>query len=329
MAKKKILVIGGAGFLGYHISKKLMKKFNIHIVDNLSRGKLDKDLLKLIKTKNVKFYKKDLSKNINLNSFSKNYTYIFQFAAIVGVKNVLSSPFKVIEQNFNIQTNSIKIAMKQKKLSKFLFTSTSEVHLGNVYKNKINFPTKEEDEIILPDIKEPRSTYMMSKILGELMLHNSNLKFLIFRPNNIFGERMGMSHVIPELVNKFLNSKKNSSVIINNHSHSRSFCYIDDAVHQMIKLTFSKSLNQTFNIGNDKNLIKIIDLAKMIRKLTARNDVKIKKGKFVDGSPKKRLPSLKKIKLLFRINFKKNLKKHCINTINWNKKKIYENSKNN
>ena len=111
---KKILVIGGAGFLGYHISKKLMKKFNIHIVDNLSRGKLDKDLLKLIKTKNVKFYKKDLSKNINLNSFSKNYTYIFQFAAIVGVKDVLSSPFKVIEQNFNIQTNSIKIAMKQK-----------------------------------------------------------------------------------------------------------------------------------------------------------------------------------------------------------------------
>ena len=161
------------------------------------------------------------------------------------------------------------------------------MHLGNVYKNKINFPTKEEDEIILPDIKEPRSTYMMSKILGELMLHNSNLKFLIFRPNNIFGERMGMSHVIPELVNKFLNSKKNSSIIINNHSHSRSFCYIDDAVHQMIKLTFSKSLNQTFNIGNDKNLIKIIDLAKMIRKLTARDDVKIKKGKFVDGSQKK------------------------------------------
>ena len=62
MAKKKILVIGGAGFLGYHISKKLMKKFNIHIVDNLSRGKLDK-ILKLIKTK-CQVYKKDLSKNI-------------------------------------------------------------------------------------------------------------------------------------------------------------------------------------------------------------------------------------------------------------------------
>lgn len=328
MLKKKILIIGGAGFLGFHLAKKLLNKYKVDIIDDLSRGKLDKDFRLLLKNKNVNLIKKDISKKINLNFFKKDYKYIFQLAAIVGVKNVLSNPFKVIEKNLMIQMNSIKIAQNQKKLKKFLFTSTSEVHLGNAQLNKIILPTSENHQIILPKLDQKRSTYMLSKIIGENMLHNTNLNYLILRPNNIFGERMGMSHVIPELIYRFIFAKKNSLIKIDNHNHFRSFCYIEDAMGQILKLTFSSITRDVFNIGNDKNYIKIFDLAKIIQKITKRNDLTVTFGKFKDNSPKKRLPSLKKIKSKINIKLNKNLKRDCVALYKWYSRKFYEDRKN-
>ena len=102
---------------------------------------------------------------------------------------------------------------------------------------------------------------MLSKIYGEAMCHFSSIPFTILRPHNIFGERMGMSHVIPELTKKAKNHKKVFSV--NNGNHKRAFCYIDDAINMILKImNTQKTVGKTYNIGDPRFEIKIIKLAK-------------------------------------------------------------------
>ena len=130
----KVLIVGGAGFIGFHLAKRLSKEsMEVHIFDNLSRGKLDKDLKKLIRNKKIKFTKKDLLKQSQIKF--TDFDIIFNFAAIVGVENVTKKPNEVLKKNLELQLNCLKIALKQKKLKKFIFSSTSEVYAGSLKHN--------------------------------------------------------------------------------------------------------------------------------------------------------------------------------------------------
>ena len=233
----KILIIGGAGFIGFALAKRLSKKLSneVIVLDNLSRGKLDNEFLKLLKKKNVKFLKKDLTKRLNLNR--RYFDYIFQFAAIVGVRNVYLKPLKVLDINVKIHSNLIEFAHKQKALKKFIFTSTSEVFLGSLEKRTIKFPTPENETIILNNLSNPRSTYMLSKIYCEALLKHSGLNYLILRPHNIFCPRMGYDHVIPELSKKISTHENNNDSIIKKEPyHKRAYWFVEDAIDQMVSL---------------------------------------------------------------------------------------------
>ena len=101
---KKILITGGAGFIGYHLACKLLNlNFKVVLIDNLSRGKKDKYLQRLLKEKNVELLKHDLNKKFKLKN---NFDYIFHLAAVVGVKNVELNPILTLKNNilplFNI-----------------------------------------------------------------------------------------------------------------------------------------------------------------------------------------------------------------------------------
>ena len=93
---KKILITGGAGFIGYHLTKALCKKNHVTILDNFSRGKMDKHLREIKLKKNVEIISKDLNKKINLK---KKFDFIFHLAATVGVKNVIKKPVFTLENN--------------------------------------------------------------------------------------------------------------------------------------------------------------------------------------------------------------------------------------
>lgn len=317
----KILIIGGAGFIGFSLAKRLSKKLNnkIIILDNLSRGQLDNEFLRLLKKKNVKFLKKDLTKKLNINR--RDFDYIFQFAAIVGVRNVYLKPLKVLDINVKIQSNLIEFAYKQKALKKFIFTSTSEIFLGSLEKKKIKFPTSEKETIILNNLSNPRSTYMLSKIYCEALLIHSGLNYLILRPHNIFGPRMGYDHVIPELIKKISKlNNSNDSIIIENPNHKRAFCFIEDAIDQIVSLyTNLKADFKTVNIGSPRE-IKILVLAKHILKKMNKNKIRIVKKSIKNRSPLRRVPDLnlnfKLTKLSKRVNFNISL----VKTIDWYKK---------
>ena len=150
----KILILGGAGFIGFHLAKKLSISNHILIVDNLSRGKLDKDLKELLKNRNVKFRRLDIT-NAKIK-LANNFDFVFNFTAIVGVQNVNLKPDQVLEKNVLMQLASIKIAQSQKKLKKFIFSSTSEIYSGSLNNNLIKFPTPEDNLICLNKLDNPQ-----------------------------------------------------------------------------------------------------------------------------------------------------------------------------
>ena len=106
-----------------------------------------------------------------------------------------------------------------------------------------NFP---DQTIPLPNLSVNRSSYALSKIVGEFMASRSD-DYLCLRPHNIYGPNMGERHVIPNLIEKTIHARKTKTVEIFNPTHTRSFCYIDDAISQIILLLESSSIGN-FNI---------------------------------------------------------------------------------
>lgn len=321
MAHYKILIVGGAGFIGYHFAKHYsILGHEVTIVDNLSRGKMDLNLKKLISDFKINFYKHDLKKELKIKN--NNFDYIIHLAAILGVSRVISSPYETLYQNINILNSVIHFTKKCKKLKKFIFLSTSEVYAGTLRKKELTFPTKENEKIIIDQEFPKRDSYYLSKIIGEGMVKYSCKKYVIFRPHNFFGERMGSSHVIPELYNKIKNSKK-KKIFLKNSSHFRCFCYINDAINLMTKVIFSNSIiNNTFNIGDNTEEISILNLAKKINKF-CNKDIKFIDLKEKDFSPKRRYPDISSIlKLNKKFKFE-SFDKSLSNTLLW-----YSNNKN-
>ena len=323
---RRVLITGGAGFMGYHLAKRLEKNdFYIDLIDDLSRGKIDKDFKYLIKKKNIRFNNIDINSNNFFSLKKRNYDYIFHFAAIVGVKNVIKKPLEVLTKNIFLLERILNFSKKQKKLKRLIFTSSSEIYAGTLKKFGLKFPTPEETILTLNKLDDQRSTYMMSKIYGEAMCHHSKIPFTIIRPHNIYGPRMGRSHVIPELFIKAQHPKEKILEVYSPY-HKRTFCYVDDAVNMIINLSKSKlSKNNIFNIGNDKNEIKIIDLAKLIL-IISKKKLKILPIQIDNGSPYRRCPSIKKYKRIDnKIQFT-SLKVGLKNTLGWylnnNKSKI-------
>ncbi len=316
---QKVLITGGSGFIGFHLAKELSKKFKVDILDNFSRGVLDKDLKNLIKNQKVNLIRFDMKKKINFQG--KNYSYIFHFAATIGVTNVINNPWEVLNNNFLTTKNIIEFAQKQKKLEKFFFASTSEIYAGSLSAGVLKFPTKENQLIALSKFENNRSTYMLSKIYGEVLCHFSNLPYIIIRPHNIFGERMGMSHVIPELIRKILFSKK--FVNVSNQTHKRTFCYIKDAIDLIVILMKKKTIiNKTYNLADSRKEIKILDLANLLISISKKKGLILKKTMDKNQSPERRLADnskiLKDTNYKFNSKFKDNLKK----TYKWYEKHI-------
>lgn len=308
------LIIGGAGFIGLHLAESLiLDKENVTIIDNFQRGKNDLTLKKLI-AKGLKVLDFDLTKNFKISKVKNTFNYIYNFAAIIGVKNVINDPYKVLINNILIQDRSIAIAQKQKNIKKFFFASTSEVYAASLKNKLIKFPTPEKNILCVDSFTNKRSSYMLSKIYCEMMCYQSSLPFTIARFHNIYGPRMGMDHVIPQLSKKIYKKKK---IKLENYNHSRTFCYIDDAVNYIKKLSYSKkSSKKIYNIGNQKPLLSIQKLAFLISK-NFNKKIKITKCHSKNQSPKKRQPNISELKKIIKNNNITGIESGIAKTVKW------------
>ena len=315
----KYLITGGAGFIGIKLVEKLLKnkENKIYIIDNLSRKTDNKKLLDILKNKNIKLIQKDLSL---ISNYLKIYDfdYIYHFAAILGVKKVIDNPFITLKDNILTTINLINFSIKQKKLKKICFTSTSEVYAYSLKKKLAKYPTPEDIDFLISKDFNPRSSYLLSKIVGEYLINYSKLNFVIFRPHNIFGPQMGFAHVIPQLTQKILNHNKRK-IIIHNAKHKRTFCNIEFAIDLIFNIFYKKKLtNKTFNIGSPEKEISIMELAQKIKKILNSKNQLISSNSEKDSSPEKRKPDMKRSLNYSKINhnFEKGLKE----TVLWYKK---------
>ena len=293
---KNILILGGAGFIGYNLSKFLLKNKNnkVTIADNQFRGKKDKYLIDLLENDAASFVEADFTKPESFDKLQSSYDYVYMLASVVGVNNTLEIPHEIIRINSLLIINTLEWIRKS-NIKKVLFTSTSENYAGTIDTFGFKIPTPENVPLTISDISHPRFTYAVTKMLGEsgFLNYSKSLGFecCVVRYHNVYGPRMGFKHVIPHLAERFLN--KETPFKIYGHDQTRAFCFIDDAVKGTVAaMENEKSNGQIYHIGTEEE----ISIEELIKESGLFFNYS---GKYVNaptypGSTKRRCPDISK-----------------------------------
>jgi len=289
----KSLLTGGAGFIGERLALALSAEGNeVHAIDNLSRGRDDEALRSLTASPTVHFHQADLLAPSAFDALSDDYDFVVHLAAILGVQNVLERPYPTLRDNVLMHEAVIRFAGRQKCLQRFVFSSTSEVYAGSLIHLHMPVPTPENFPLALTALSEPRSSYMLSKIYGEAMILHSGLPYTIVRPHNVYGPRMGMSHVVPQLLEKAHKAKPHDAIEVFSVDHRRSFCFIDDAVEMLKRVLVSPAaLNQVLNLGSEVPEVTMRRVAEIII-ATVGKPLSIEAKPATPGSPERRAPAM-------------------------------------
>ena len=321
---KKILITGGAGFIGLHLANRLIRDgYSVHLIDNFSRAVEDKELDEVLNNPAVEFSNIDILDEKELLKVNKDYDVIFHLAAIIGVSHVMDRPYDVMLDNIRMLANMIELAKSQKDLSRFMFASTSEVYAGTLSHFGMEIPTPERTALAISDLSHPRTSYMLSKIYGEAMCHQAGIPFTLFRPHNIYGPRMGLSHVIPEQLQKAHKSSDGDEIMVFSPEHTRCFCYVDDAVESLKRMMeLDCCEDQTLNLGVQEPEINMLDLAKICYSVVSK-DLNIMTKPASPGSPVRRQPNMELMNKLTGFKPQIDLSEGIERTYAWYKHNIF------
>jgi len=305
----KILVAGGAGFIGSHLCEALVNKnYSVICVDNLGTGKLE-NLKNIIKNKNFKFIKHDIRQPLKLN---EKLDFIFHLASYASPPYYQKYSIDTLMTNSLGTFNILELAKKNK--ARFLITSTSEV-----YGDPKIHPQKETYWGNVNPVGV-RSCYDEAKRFAESLtmeyMRKFKLDIRIVRIFNTYGPRLQKDdgRVISNFIYQALNNLP--LTIYGDGSQTRSFCYVSDMVEGLLKMMFTeKAKNEIINLGNPGEFT-IKEAAFLIKELTGSKS-KIVYKKLPEDDPTRRRPDITKAKKILNWQPKINLKQGLIETINW------------
>lgn len=316
---KKILLLGGAGFIGFHLAKRFAAEgHSVTVVDDFSRGSKDPELSALIAKPNVKVLTADLTDRGAFAQFGEDYDQVYLLAAVVGVRNVEKDPWKVVRVNTMVVMNTLEWIPSHTKL---FFASTSEAYAGAFMAGIAQIPTAEDVPLVIQDVTSPRFTYGASKLLGEVaVIHAAKAKgfrYVVGRFHNVYGPRMGADHVVPELSLRAM--RKENPFKVYGTDQFRAFCYIDDAVEAMSLLMNSPAAdNQIVHIGNDTQETNIGDLTELVLK-TADFHPTLDRQPAPSGAVTRRCPNISKLRRLTGFEPRVSLEEGVAKTFAWYK----------
>jgi len=286
MAKQRVLITGGAGFLGSHLCDRFIKEgFHVTAMDNLITGDL-RNIEHLFKHQDFEFYHHDVSKYVHIPG---ELHYILHFASPASPIDYLKIPIQTLKVS-SLGTHNL-LGLARAKNARILVASTSEVY---------------GDPLIHPQVEEyygnvnpigPRGVYDEAKRFQEAitMAYHTfhNLETRIIRIFNTYGPRMRLNdgRVLPAFIGQALRGE--DLTVFGDGSQTRSFCYVDDEVEGIFRLLMS-DYHLPMNIGNP-NEITIGDFAEEIVKLTGTTQKVVYKP-LPQDDPKQRQPDITKAK---------------------------------
>lgn len=252
----KILVTGGAGFIGSNLVARLVKDgHQVVVLDNLLRGnKIDPEVFK-----KIKFINADIRELSAVENAADECDIIFHLAAILGVDIVADNPVETMDVE-TIGMRHVSFAALNKGVKKILYASTSGIYGHSAMERSV-------DEKIMVD---PRTSYAMAKRYNEIYLSALNeekgIQSVSLRFFNVYGHNQDNRMVIPRFFEQALNNEP--ITVYSKGLQTRDFTYIDDTVEACMRLMQMNTKFEIFNIANE-NELSIIELAKRIKQITA------------------------------------------------------------
>jgi UDP-glucose 4-epimerase/UDP-glucuronate decarboxylase len=314
----RILVLGGAGFIGYHLATRLADEGHaLTLVDDLSRGRRDAAMTGLCARPGVRLVEADLTVPDALGALPREWDQVFMLAAVVGVRNVERDPARVL------RTNTLALQRVLDWLpaagETLFFSSTSEVYAGSVALGLAAVPTPEDVPLTVADVGAARTAYAVSKILGEAAVIQAGrargLRWVIGRYHNVYGPRMGADHVIPELALRAL--QREDPFRLYGARQRRAFCHVADAVEATLRLvTTEGAWGRIVNIGNDTEETVIEDLAAVVLRRAGHRPA-MDRLPAPAGSPERRCPDLARLRALTGFAPKVPLETGVAETFDW------------
>jgi UDP-glucose 4-epimerase len=261
----RVLITGGAGFVGSHLSEALLERGDeVFILDNLSTGSFD-NIIHLKGNPKFHYTLDSVTNEPVLAELIDRCDIVVHLAAAVGVKLIVEQPVHTIETNVHGTEVVLKIASKKKRL--VLIASTSEV-----YGKSVDVPFHEDADLVLGATSKHRWAYACSKMIDEFLAlaywKERKLPVIVVRLFNTVGPRQTGQYgmVIPSLVRQALAGEP--ITVFGDGTQSRSFTYVGDVVRGMVALINEpRAVGQVFNIGNGHE-ITIGDLAVKIKSMT-------------------------------------------------------------
>ena len=293
---RNILITGGAGFVGSCLAERLIgdPENYVVLVDNLSTGEMAK--LPKLPNKNWRFIKCDVNdyRDIAEVMLSFQFDYVFHYAAVVGVQRTQDNPVSVLRDIKGIE--HILNLSKNSTVKRVYFSSSSEV-----YGEPVDIP---QNEYTTP--LNSRVPYAVVKNIGEAYMKSYKkefgLDYTIFRFFNTYGPKQSRDFVMSRFIALAL--KDQNINIFGDGCQSRTFCYIDDNVDAtynnfMNSVLKNDKSNDIINIGND-NETTILDLAKLIIRITGSKSKIVHKPPLPEGDMMRRLPDVTKMRKLLK-----------------------------
>jgi UDP-glucose 4-epimerase len=295
----RVLITGGAGFVGLHLAQELAARgANVDVLDSFARGVEDETVTRLVQSGDIRLIRCDLLDPAALDDLSPVYDTIFHLAAIVGVAHVRERPASVLRDNVEIHGRVLAFAARHDPRPRLVFASTSEVYAGTLEHYELPLPTPETTPLALTSLAEPRTTYLLSKLYGEAMCHHAEVPFSIVRPHNVYGPRMGLSHVVPELLKRAHDAPDGGQLEVYSADHTRTFCYVGDAVEMLIRVAADpRCAGETLNLGRQRPEVSIREVAGAVLDVVGKR-LEIVPLPPTPGSPERRCPDMTRMRKL-------------------------------
>lgn len=310
LKNKRILITGGAGFIGSYLCERLINDNEVVIYDNCHRNALKYTGLE--KNKNMTFVKADILDSKKIIEVTRGCDVVIHLAAIAGIDTVIKKPIVTMKINMLGTYNALEAAVAN-KVKLFINFSTSEVYGPYTYKGT------EASMTTQGEVGKMRWTYAVSKLAAEHLAHcyyqEYGIAFSSVRPFNIYGPRQIGEGAIHKFIALAVNDE--DIVIYGDGTQIRAWCYIDDFVNGItLILSNKKAIGQVFNIGNPQSTVTMLKLAKRVIELgNSSSRIVFKESSMPDVEV--RVPSIKKAQEVLGFNPSVSLDDGIRKTFEW------------